>query len=35
MILAVKKYGAVKGIIKGIKRVRRCKPIVDRWEDYP
>lgn len=34
MILAIKKYGLVYGIIKGINRLRRCKP-PNGGIDYP
>jgi hypothetical protein len=34
MKLAVKKYGAVKGLCKGIKRILRCKP-KNGGIDYP
>lgn len=34
MILAVKKYGAVRGVIKGIKRIKRCH-LPNFGEDYP
>ena len=34
MIMAIKKYGLVIGIIKGIKRLLRCKP-PNGGEDYP
>ena len=34
MILAVEKYGAVKGVIKGVKRLSRCHP-PNAGEDYP
>lgn len=33
MILAIKKYGFIVGVIKGIKRLRRCKG--DDGVDYP
>ncbi|MBQ6921800.1 MAG: membrane protein insertion efficiency factor YidD [Clostridia bacterium] len=26
MIQAINKYGLIRGVIKGIKRIRRCKP---------
>lgn len=32
-ILAIKKYGAIYGVIKAIHRIRRCKP--PGGEDYP
>ena len=34
VILAVSKYGVIKGMIKGIKRLKRCKGI-DGGIDYP
>ena len=34
MIIAIKKYGLVRGGIKGIKRIRRCKP-PNGGVDYP
>lgn len=34
MILAIKKYGLFRGMIKGIKRLRRCKP-PNFGIDYP
>jgi len=34
MILAVEKYGAIKGVIKGIRRILRCKP-PNGGVDYP
>lgn len=34
MILAIKKYGAVRGTIKGIKRLKRCH-LPNHGEDYP
>jgi putative membrane protein insertion efficiency factor len=34
MILAIKKYGLIRGIIKGIKRIKRCKP-PNGGIDYP
>ena len=34
MILAVEKYGAVRGVIKGIRRILRCKP-PNGGVDYP
>ena len=34
MIMAVRKYGLFKGVIKGIKRVKRCKP-PNGGVDYP
>lgn len=36
MIMAIQKYGVIKGIIKGMNRIRRCRP--DNYEsaiDYP
>lgn len=34
MILAIQKYGLIRGIIKGIKRIKRCKP-PNGGIDYP
>ncbi len=34
MILAIEKYGLIKGFIKGIKRIKRCKP-PNGGVDYP
>lgn len=34
MILAVEKYGAIKGLLKGIDRLRRCHP-PNGGVDYP
>ena len=34
MILAVKKYGVIRGVRKGFARLRRCKP-PNGGEDYP
>ncbi len=34
MILAIQKYGCIRGIIKGIKRLRRCH-YPNGGEDYP
>lgn len=34
MILAVEKYGAIKGLLKGINRLRRCHP-PNGGVDYP
>ena len=34
MILAIKKYGVFRGVIKGIKRILRCKP-PNGGIDYP
>ena len=34
MILAIRKYGLIRGIIKGIKRIKRCKP-PNGGVDYP
>ena len=34
MIMAINKYGLVIGVIKGIKRLTRCKP-PNGGEDYP
>jgi putative component of membrane protein insertase Oxa1/YidC/SpoIIIJ protein YidD len=35
MVLALQKYGFQKGLKMGIQRIRRCKPPVLEWEDYP
>lgn len=34
MIMAINKYGLIRGVIKGIKRVKRCKP-PNGGVDYP
>ena len=34
MIMAIKKYGIIRGLIKGIKRIRRCVP-PNGGIDYP
>ena len=34
MIMSIQKYGIVYGVIKGIKRIRRCTP-PNGGEDYP
>ena len=34
MILAIEKYGAIKGFLKGFKRILRCKP-PNGGVDYP
>ena len=34
-ILAIQKYGVIKGVIKGVERIRRCRSQVIDWEDYP
>ena len=34
MILAIEKYGVIKGVIKGIIRLLKCKP-PNGGEDYP
>ena len=34
MIMAIKKYGLFRGVIKGIKRVKKCKP-PNGGVDYP
>lgn len=34
-ILAVQKYGPVKGSIKGAWRILRCNPFCEGGEDYP
>lgn len=35
MILAVEKYGGVKGLFKGIARILRCNPFSTGGVDYP
>jgi len=35
MILAVKKYGGIKGFFKGIVRILRCNPFSKGGVDYP
>lgn len=34
MIMAIQKYGLIRGVIKGIKRIKRCKP-PNGGIDYP
>lgn len=34
MILAIKKYGVIKGVLKGINRLKRCH-LPNHGEDYP
>ncbi len=34
MIIAINKYGIIYGVIKGIKRLNRCKP-PNYGDDYP
>lgn len=34
MILSLEKYGAIKGLIKGVKRLKRCH-LPNHGEDYP
>ena len=34
MIMAINKYGLIRGFIKGIKRIKRCKP-PNGGVDYP
>ena len=34
MIMAINKYGLIKGVIKGVKRITRCKP-PNGGIDYP
>ena len=34
MILSMKKYGAIRGVIKGVKRLKRCR-FPNGGEDYP
>ncbi|MCL2797362.1 MAG: membrane protein insertion efficiency factor YidD [Firmicutes bacterium] len=35
MILSLKKYGVVRGLIKGLKRLKRCRDFGNGGEDYP
>jgi uncharacterized protein len=35
MILALEKYGGLKGFFKGIARILRCNPFSEGGEDYP
>jgi putative membrane protein insertion efficiency factor len=35
MIMAIEKYGVIRGVIKGCKRLKRCKRINGGGEDYP
>jgi putative membrane protein insertion efficiency factor len=35
MVLAVEKYGSVKGFFKGVGRIIRCNPFSVGGEDYP
>jgi len=35
MILAVEKYGGVRGFFKGLWRILRCNPFSNGGEDYP
>ena len=35
MILAVEKYGGVKGLCMGIWRILRCNPLCKGGADYP
>jgi uncharacterized protein len=35
MVLAVEKYGSVKGLFKGIARILRCNPFSKGGDDYP
>ena len=35
MILAIKKYGIYKGVLKGICRIIRCNPFYKGGIDYP
>ncbi|MEO0145126.1 MAG: membrane protein insertion efficiency factor YidD [candidate division WOR-3 bacterium] len=35
MILAIEKYGVLKGFIKGIFRILRCNPFSKGGIDYP
>jgi len=35
MILAVEKYGSVKGVLMGVWRIFRCNPFSKGGEDYP
>lgn len=34
-VLALRKYGFRKGFLLSVERIARCKPDLDRWEDYP
>ena len=34
MIMAIQKYGIIRGVTKGIKRIKRCKP-PNGGEDFP
>lgn len=34
-IIALRKYGFVDGAARSIRRLRRCRPGVDRWLDDP
>jgi uncharacterized protein len=34
-ILAVRKYGAIRGTLKGLARIARCHPFHPGGEDYP
>jgi putative component of membrane protein insertase Oxa1/YidC/SpoIIIJ protein YidD len=33
--LALLKYGLVKGVSMSLARIRRCKPGLTEWRDYP
>lgn len=35
MILSVRKYGAMKGVWRGIRRILRCHPYQKRLVDFP
>jgi putative membrane protein insertion efficiency factor len=35
MILAVRKYGPIKGILKGVRRVLQCHPYQKKLVDFP
>lgn len=33
--IAIEKYGIINGLAKGINRIKRCKPPVLKWEEWP
>lgn len=35
MVLAVRKYGAIKGVGKGVRRILRCHPYQKQLVDFP